>query len=115
MATYLLSGELVRQKLSTGKESVDLARDSLNYWLTKNCPMCKGTGVLDIEQHQCPMCGGTGKRYRPESYEGALRVIEGALEWMEAQLHKRLVQVSWEDHKETRPTPPAPNPDNLGY
>jgi hypothetical protein len=36
------------------------------------------------------MCQGTGKRYHPANYEGALKVIEGALEWMEGQLQNRL-------------------------
>lgn len=90
MATHLLSGELIRQKVCKSKDSVDLARDSLQYWLTKHCVMCHGTGVLNIEQDQCPMCGGTGKRYHPANYEGALKVIEGALEWMESQLQNRL-------------------------
>lgn len=90
LAEYLLAGQLCKQKVCRGKDSVDLARDALKYWRDPWCRTCKGTGVLNIEQERCDDCDGTGRKFRPASYEGALKVIEAAQEWMEDQLRGRL-------------------------
>ena len=94
LVTLLIAKELPRLKVCTEKESWDVANDAISYWYDSKCPDCKGRGVIDFEQHQCVTCSGTGKKPRPrhKATNECVAIIEGALEWMEAQLQKRLRQ-----------------------
>jgi hypothetical protein len=86
----LLAKELVRQQLCTDQESVDNAKDAIEWWLTQNCLNCHGTGVLNIEQHQCKVCLGTGKQPKPARLVRFVGVIDSSIEWTELQLRKAL-------------------------
>lgn len=89
LVIQLLAGDLERLNVCSGRDSVDLATDSLNYWLDKNCPYCKGAGK-DFNQVQCPACDGTGEKAKPERIRRPLGVMGAALDWMEQQQRKRL-------------------------
>lgn len=92
LAVVLLSGELQRQSIGKSRESVDIARDALGWYMSKQCPICTGRGVLDIEQHQCPECQGRGHRARPSHKPtcDAIGVITQALDWLDGQMAARL-------------------------
>ena len=94
----LLASDLVKLGICLGKDSVDLATDSLKWWLNKNCPYCQGAGK-DFAQHQCPACDGTGERARQERLNRTLGVMNASLDWLEQQQRKRLANYA--------PTPQA--------
>ena len=90
MAEYLLAKRLVEQKVCKSRDSIDMAREAISFWFNKHCPACRGTGVINIEQEQCQLCHGTGEKYHHAAIDGALRVIENAVDWMDNQLRKRI-------------------------
>ena len=92
LVTFLLAGELERQRIGPRSESVDIARDALRHYGDARCQNCGGRGVMDFQQTQCPACLGTGDRPRP-SYKpvaDALGVINQAIGYMEGQLRAKL-------------------------
>lgn len=91
LCVFLLATEIVRNRLATEKESVDLANDAIAYWLTRLCPSCKGAG-RDFNQVDCPHCQGTGLKHKPKvrGMSAAIAIIEATLEAMELQLRRKL-------------------------
>lgn len=102
LAVHLLSGELQKHKIGRQRDAVDIARDSLVYFLSWLCPACMGTGVKNIEQETCQICGGSGKRQPPddENIKSAVSIIKAEHERMELQLQKRLGGY-WQEVKHT--------------
>jgi hypothetical protein len=96
----LLAADLVKLGVCLGRDSVDLATDSIAWWLNKNCPYCNGAGK-DFEQHQCPACDGTGERAKPERLHRALGVMNSSLDWLEQQQRKRLANYAPEAQRAT--------------
>jgi hypothetical protein len=89
LVVNMMAKELVRARMATEKDSVDLANDTIMWWLDPHCPKCKGAGV-NFEQVPCKVCSGTGKKGKHPSIERPLWVIQAHLEWMESQQGKRL-------------------------
>lgn len=89
LVTELLAADLVILGVCLGRDSVDLAKDSIDWWLECRCPYCKGAGK-DFAQVQCPACDGTGLKVKPTRLVRTVGIINAALEWLEMQQRKRL-------------------------
>jgi len=91
MARFLLSGQLMKEHISTSQTCVDDATDALAYYRSRNCDRCDGRGVIDQHQVECPWCMGTGRKDLPTgSVYRAYKLIEGVLEQMDASLRHRM-------------------------
>ena len=90
LTVFILSGELIKQKLCRSRDAVDIARNALEYYLTRLCMACQGRGVVNLEQQTCDVCGGTGRRPMNKEIERPIALIEASIDMMEGQLEKRL-------------------------
>ncbi len=92
IARFLLSTELVKQRVCRNRDAVDIAHDAMSWYLHRHCPTCQGRGVLNFEQDQCPVCVGTGTRAKPnhKETEQAISILVASLEYLDNQIHARL-------------------------